>query len=68
VLFVGSSSATCFGIRLALRSGEAIGFPSHPIGIRKRSVTSAGWSQWVDATLALSLLAGVSKPKVFLGR
>jgi hypothetical protein len=25
-------------------------------------------SQWVDATLAWSLLAGVSKPKVFRGR
>ena len=25
-------------------------------------------SQWIDATLAWSLLAGVSKPKVFLGR
>jgi len=27
-----------------------------------------GWSQWVDATLACSLLAGVSNPKVFRGR
>jgi len=27
-----------------------------------------GRSQWVDATLAWSLLAGVSKSKVFLGR
>jgi hypothetical protein len=27
-----------------------------------------GRSQWIDATLAWSLLAGVSKPKVFLGR
>ena len=26
------------------------------------------WSQWVDATLACSLLAGVSKPKIFRGR
>jgi len=39
--FVSSSSATCFGIRLARRSGEAIGFPTHPTGIRKRSVASA---------------------------
>jgi len=26
------------------------------------------WSQWVDATLACNLLAGVSNPKVFRGR
>ena len=33
-----------------------------------RTVRKLRRSQWVDATLAWSLLAGVSKPKVFLGR
>jgi hypothetical protein len=33
-----------------------------------RSSRNTGRSQWIDATLARSLLAGVSKPKVFRGR
>jgi hypothetical protein len=33
-----------------------------------RGSRETGWSQWIDATLAWSLLAGVSKLKVFRGR
>src|SRR5665213_3143600 len=33
----------------------------------KARFREAGWSQWVDATLAWSLLSGVSKPNVFRG-
>src|ERR1039457_6814027 len=33
-----------------------------------RTCRKPGRSQWIAATLAWSLVAGVSKPKVFLGR
>jgi hypothetical protein len=37
-------------------------------GKDKETIRKQWWSQWVAATLAWSLLAGVSKPKVFRGR
>ena len=48
----------------------------HRAAVRERTAARAsratyrkcGRSQWVDATLAWSLPAGVSKPKVFRGR
>jgi hypothetical protein len=50
-----------------------LGESTSSLSIRKALLSQSyfpktGRSQWMDATLAWSLLAGVSKPKVFRGR